>query len=224
MRPAIVAILAVTFALVGPRLFGESSKARDAGEPFAYLPPEGFREDPEKAKDGARVFVHPDSEQGIPAIVAVHHTDKSLTFADGELARLVQDMPKAFEDANCTWVHRRHEVRTRPDGARVGLIEGDCDRDVDMTGFGFEKGTLKTRKLQLLFPEDRGLAIATASYATTEAARWEPAFEATIATAKGVASRYPPPPPWQYAMWAAAGAVLGWLGLAIVARGRRKPA
>lgn len=226
MRRAIVVISAVTFALAGPRLFSDASKARSAGQPFAYLPPEGFVPEKEKTKDGVLVYVHPDTQVGEPAVVAVHHSAKTITFAEGELARLVADMPKAFEDAKCPWVHRRTDVVTRADGARVGVIEGDCDREVQMRHFSGQMTTRKfrTRKLQIIFPDDTGLSIATASYATEEAARWLPAFEATVHSARGVASRYPPPSPLTYAMWAAAGAILGWLGAALVSRRTRKEA
>jgi hypothetical protein len=223
VRRAIVAISALTFGLAGPRLTGDARKAHDAGEPFAYTPPEGFVADKARSKDGVSLYVHPESRDTNPTAVAVHHADKSITFADGELARLVDEMPKAFEDAKCTWVHRRHEVVTRPDGARVGLVEGDCDREIDLAELaGLEKKKIRTRKLQLLFPDDKGLSIATASFATEEAARWAPAIESTIHTAKGVAARYPPPSPVQYAMWAAAGAVLGWLAAGLLSRRAKK--
>jgi len=97
----------------------------------------------------------------------------------------------------------------------VGLIEGDCDRDLDLGALGLPVQKFRTRKLQLMFPDDDGTSIVTASYPVDQATRWEPLFEATIGKARGVATRAPAPAPWTYAAWAAAGAILGWFGSAI---------
>ena len=129
-------------------------------------------------------------------------------------------MPKAFDE--CTWTHRRHETRTRSDGARVGLIEGDCSRSVDLGSFGLPSQKVRSRKLQLIFPDDEGTSILTASYPVEEAARWEPLLEATIESTRGVALRAPATAPVTYAGWALAGAVLGWFGTAIAFGGRRR--
>ena len=52
---------------------------------------------------------------------------------------------------------------------------------------------------------------------TVDAGRtWEPIFEASIAKAKGVATRVPQPAAWIFAGWGAAGLVLGWLASALV--------
>jgi hypothetical protein len=60
-----------------------------------------------------------------------------------------------------------------------------------------------------MFPKNTGTAIVTALYPTDEASRWEPMFEATIARARGVATRVPPVAPWLYGAWGSAGSILG---------------
>ena len=151
-----------------------------------------------------------------PPSVVLTHTEKQMSVEERDLAKLAEDMPAVFE--NCSWVHRRHELRTRSDGARVGIIEGDCDHDIELSHLGLPPKTIKQRKLQLMFPDDAGTTIVTASYPTEQATRWEPLFEATIAKAKGVATRVPPPPPWMYLAWGGAGLVLGWLAGALLAK------
>ncbi len=230
MRRSIVSVLvAAFFALIGPRAVGPRS--HPAGAPFAYEPPAGFTPSkpattPEGVDaQGAKVWTFdPSGEGGAPvaksspsASVVLTHSRKEMGVEERELAQLANAMHEAFDDATvpeerrCTWSTRRSELRTRPDGARVGLIEGDCDRDIDLKALGLPARKLRTRKLQLFFPDDAGTSIATVSYPTEQAARWEPLFEATIANAKGVATRLPPPSPGVFAAWAAAGAAIGWL-------------
>lgn len=204
-----------------------TARPKDAGTTFAYEPPDGFKPADAHGMNldaTAKVWTYDD---GTPALmrgaaslpsVVVTHTDKQMSVEERDLAKLVEDMPSVFE--NCTWVHRRHELRTRADGARVGIIEGDCDREIDLSHLGLPPKTVKQRKLQLMFPDDAGTSIVTASYPTEQATRWEPLFEATIARAKGVATRVPAPPPWMYVAWGAAGLVLGWLAGALLAKRR----
>lgn len=218
-------------AILGPRLVGPQSHA--AGAPFQYEPPEGFvplSEGSAGEVEGAQVWVHEAAEKKnfdgsvaaarTPALstrIIVNHSNKEMSVEEKDLSKLVEEMPKAFEGA-CTWSHRRHEMRARADGARVGLIEGDCDREIDLSAFGLPSQPVKTRKLQLMFPDDSGTSIVTVSYPTEQAAQWTPLLEATIGKAKGVATRVPAPAPWTHAAWALAGAVLGWLGTAIAMR------
>lgn len=212
MRSWILAIaVAATFAVAGPRLIGPQSKA--ASEPFAYVPPEGFVETKATSSRvdaaGARAWDLPDEPAKSRPSVVVHHSAIAMQVDEEDLGKMVVDMPNAFED--CTWTHRRHEMRTRSDGARVGLIEGDCNREVDLSAAGLPNIKASSRKMQLVFPENDGSSIATISYPTDQAARFEPMFEATIAKAKGVATRVPPPPAWQRVAWGIAGLILGFL-------------
>lgn len=227
----LLAVLLVTVlaALVGPRLVGPQDRA--AGALFQYAPPEGFVPLPEGSAgdlEGARVWVNEAVEKknfdgsvadpkASSTRIILNHSNKEMNVEEAELSKLVVEMPKAFE-GSCTWSHLRHEMRVRADGARVGLIEGNCDREIDLSAFGLPSSPVKTRKLQLMFPDDRGTSLVTASYPTDQAARWAPLLEATIGTAKGVATRVPSPSLWTRAAWALAGAVLGWLVMAIAMR------
>lgn len=231
-RAIVVLIVALLFTIVGPLL--TSPRGKSAGTAFVYEPPEGFKHPTEKIKgaEGAEVWVF---EEGVPSgpfqnpvrnpnppTVVVTQTAKEMSVEERDLAKLVEDMASAFE--GCTWVHRRHELRTRADGARVGIIEGDCDKELDLSAFGLPTKTIKQRKLQMMFPNDDGTAIVTASYLSETASRWEPLFEATIGKAKGVATRTPPPPPWMYAAWGGAGLVIAWLATALAAKRVPAPA
>jgi hypothetical protein len=214
----IVLVVGLTSGLVGPRMTGPNS--RPAGEPFDYVPPEGFSVRSAASTKieaaGARAWESPADDPSSRAVVVLHHSALTMQVDEPSLAKMVGDMPQAFED--CTWVHRRHETRSRSDGARVGLIEGDCDRTIDLSPAGLPNRTARTRKLQLLFPETEGTSIATASYPADEASRWEPAFVATIDRARGVALRVPAPPLWQHGLWGAAGLLLAALAASLVRR------
>ena len=227
-RPLLCSFVGLVAAVVGPRLVGPHD--RSAGAPFVYEPPDGFVQanDAASDKEGARVWVQAASTESTllgrrgfatPRVVLTH-SNKEMSVEEAELARLAEEMPKAFEGL-CTWVHRRHEMRVRADGARVGLVEGDCDHEADADAVWSGAAAVKSRKMQLMFPDDTGTWIATASYPTEEATRWEPLFEATIGKARGVAVRVPAPPIWIRIVWAAAGAVLAWLATALFMRGAR---
>ncbi len=231
----ICALLAVLAAIIGPRLVGPTN--RSAGAPFVYEPPEGFipAKDAKAADaDGAKVWVNEAAEnkkfdgsiadrKALSTRIILNHSNKEMSVEETDLAKLVSEMPKAFEGA-CTWVHRRHELRVRADGARVGLIEGDCNREVDLGALGLPPQPVKMRKLQLMFPDDEGTSIVTASYPTEQAAQWGPLLEASIGKATGVARRVPAPAWWTHAAWAGAGAILGWLATAIALRKESEPA
>lgn len=231
-RAIVVLIVTLAFLVVGPML--TSARPKSAGTAFVYEPPEGFK--PVRAarfdEASAQVWSYEEpsmtpAARGItpnPPQAVLTHSTKQMSVEEADLAKLTEDMASAFE--GCHWVHRRHELRTRADGARVGLIEGDCDHELDLTPFGLPAKTIKQRKLQLMFPDDEGTSIVTGSYLTEQASRWEPLFEATIGKAKGVATRTPAPPPWMYGAWGAAGLVLGWFASALVNRGDKstKPA
>jgi hypothetical protein len=225
MRAWVIAIvIAVTFALAGPRMVGEQN--RPSEEPFAYVPPEGFKELPATSKrvdaSGAKAWEVPEEPATIRPSVVVHHSAVNMQVDEPNLAKMVADMPNAFEE--CTWVHRRHETRTRPDGSRVGLIEGECNREIDMSAAGLGNLKASSRKMQLVFPENEGSSIATISYPTEKAARWEPAFEETILKSKGVATRVPPPGTWVVVGWGVVGLLLGWLFAKMIVRPSESPA
>jgi hypothetical protein len=215
---------------LGPRITAPRDKK--AGEPFAWEPPEGFVEiaEPimleEHATEGNAKLYRLSDAAGHAFVprAQVTHTTNPAPVEESDLADIARGMPKTFSSSGVDWVERRHETRVRPDGARVGIIEGDCTRRVGEGQLFLPKGVaadVHFRKLQLVFPDDAGTSIVTIDYGSDEAARWEPIFEASIAKAKGVATRVPPPPLWMHLAWGGAGLVLGWLGASLI--GSRTP-
>jgi len=148
----------------------------------------------------------------------VSESKKGGTVEAEDLARIAEGMPSVLEPNGVTWTDVRRETRTRADGARVGLIEGECTKKVDDQLFGGPAAKVRYRRLLFVFPTDEGAAVTTAIYGKEEAATWQPAFEATIAKARGVAVRVPPPSGWLYLAWGAAGLVIGWLSMSLLAR------
>lgn len=225
VRRLLICLVAALFGLlVGPKVFGPRSRA--AGKPFEWHPPEHFVP-VDAGREATKAWVaeatevpsmRVDRERSNAVRAVLHHSPKEMSVEEADLGALAREMASAFEGA-CTWVHRRHELRRRTDGAAVGLIEGDCDRDVDLGGT-LPKATLRARKMQLMFPDDTGTSIVTISYPTDQAARWEPLFEATVNRADGVATRAAKTPTWLFAACAAAAALLAWFATAIAWRRR----
>jgi hypothetical protein len=208
-----VLVLAMVVGFVGPRL--SSPQDRAAGAPFVYTPPDGFV--PARADEIAlagpsvqKVWVFRDEGARYTPTVTLMHTEKGGHVEEADLFVLAQGMPQVFQQSGVTWSELRHQTRIRPDGAHVGLIEGES-----------VKGLLKSRVQQIVFPDDKGTSIVTATFPTDDAARWEPQFDASIANATGVATRVSGPPPWLYALWAAGGAILGYLAMALGVRGKK---
>jgi hypothetical protein len=94
---------------------------------------------------------------------------------------------------------------------------------VDLTALGLPAQKVRSRKLQLMFPDDDGTSIVTASYAIDQAARWEPLFEATIGKARGVATRVASPPLVTSAAWGLSSGILVWLAMGLVRRRAKEP-
>ncbi len=209
--------VAAVAALVGPRLTAPHDKS--AGEAFVFEPPAGFEE--VKSDEGRKWrLTDTTGHTFIPRFILTH-SPNTMTVEEPDLARIAAGMPAEFRTSGLEWVERRHETRVRPDGARVGLIEADCSRRPEPTfPLRAMPNEVNFRKLQLVFPDDQGTTIVTADFATEEATKWEPIFEASIGKAKGVATRVPSPPPWLYVGWATAGLVLGWLISALAFRGK----
>jgi hypothetical protein len=223
MQRIVVVVIACLFAAVGPRLGGP--RDRSAGEPFVYQPPEGFvldKGDPAKALNddtGARdrEWVHPATfGHSIAPRIHLSPSTKGGTVEAADLARISEGMPAMLEPTGVSWSEVRRETRTRSDGARVGLIEGECTKAAEALGAGTVN--VKYRRLLFVFPTDEGSAVTTAVYGTDETATWQPAFESSIDKARGVALRVPAPPTWMYVAWGAAGAVLAWLAASLKAK------
>ncbi len=208
-----VVVVAVIVGFVGPRLTAPQDSA--AGAPFVYTPPAGFVpgavEDALRTSPGMQqMWLFRDPGASATPSISLSQTSSTARIQEPELADLARGMPAIFRQVGTQWTEVRHEVRVRADGSRVGLIEGETD-----------KGTVRGRVMQLVFPNDRGTAIVTASFPNGESAKWEPQIEASIAAATGVATRVGSPPGWMYAAWAAGGAMLAYLAMALGVRGKR---
>lgn len=222
-RVVLSVIVAGVFAMAGPSLTSPGERA--AGEPFALEPPPGFVEESGASVaaltgQGGRVWIREGDESAVPARFFVI-TSRDRSHVEGTPLRAVAvSLSTALRESGVEWVDARIETRTRSDGALVGLVEGACTKKVETV-----RGptSIAYQRLNLVFPTDEGTAIVTAMYGKEAAARWEPIFEAKIGEAKGVAIRRAPPPPWHYVAWAAAGLVLGWLGVGLLDARPRAP-
>ncbi|AKU93475.1 hypothetical protein AKJ09_00139 [Labilithrix luteola] len=238
-----VVLTAVAFAAIGPKLVGPHDKA--AGAPFVYQPPAGFVERapgsgsssntpidmtgktppaPKPARpEGEREWTAPPTSTTtfVPTVTLDHSKTKS-TVEEPDLATIEAGFPDMFAKEGISWTPVRRETHVRPGGERVGIIEGECTKkSIGEIAPGIA-ATLHYRRLILVFPDDAGSSIVTALYGYDEVAKWQPAFEASINQAQGVATRLPPAPSWLYAAWGAAGLVLGWLASALIGS-RRSP-
>ena len=210
-----VLVVAVVLGFTGPRVFGPQDHAANA--PFAYTPPEGFTPAKDQTLETVlggssgiqKVWVFEQPGALTTPNITVTHTEKSPRVEEADLADLARGMPAVFAQSGGNWTEVRHETRVRPDGSRVGLIDGEN-----------RHGEIKSRVMQLVFPEDKGTAIVTATFAADQAAQWEPKIDASIAASTGVATRVPPPSPWLYVGWGVGGGVLAYLLLALGARRR----
>jgi hypothetical protein len=202
--------------MVGPRL--TAGREVPAGAPFAYTPPEGFVPATEKLAttllgepaSGEQIWIFPNALAPMVPRIAVTETKSRGGVDPASLGKLANGMPELYARSGIQWITVRHEVKTRGDGAKVGVIEGECTK----------AESPRFRVVQLVFPDDQGTHLAIASYALEDTARWEGPVMATIETARGVRRMPEPPPAWMFAAWAAAGAVLGLVATAIAGRRR----
>jgi hypothetical protein len=218
MRVVVAILVGLVLAVVGPRL--TSPGDRDAGAPFEYLPPEGFTEEPQEKGARAWTYLTMAPQSFVPKVSIAHVAARS-TVEPPDLAKTAAGLPDVFADSGVTWTLRRKETRVRADGARVGLIEGDCVKSLGQEVLPGVPAEQHFRTMQLLFPDDQGTSVVKAYYGKAEASKWEAAFEATIESARGVATRHPPPPAWLALAWGVGGLVLGWLGASLAASRRK---
>jgi len=215
LRAVIVLAMAGAAASLGPWLAAPGDAP--ARESFAYTPPPGFvaaeatPEDPlAMAEAGARLWVDPTwAHGGYSPNVSLRVIPDRSSFGTSDLDSIAANMGPAFVASGTSWKLVRRSVVKREDGARVGVLVGQVTRGQRS---GYES-------MQLAFPTDEGSRLVTASFGTADAAHFEPLFEATVHTARGVARRASPPPLWSYPAWGLGGGVLALL---LLGRPRKK--
>lgn len=207
-------------AFVGTRATFEHDER--ASEPFAYVAPEGLDAQPPPAGALGKWIHTPLKGHGFPPNALWVRSPDRTPVAAADLDRMAKKMPQNFADVGVQWTHRRHETHTRPDGRRVGLIEGDCIKDTEVLG---AKAKMSYRAMQLVFPENDGTSIVTVSFPPELADPWEARALASIDTARGVARRVSGPPAWAYVAFGLAGAALAWALVRLVGAraGARSP-
>lgn len=225
MRFLPIAVTALVVGVLGPAL--TMPRDKPAGAPFVYEPPEGFVERADLTKKSgpdqpglqhAWSADHPEAHV-FPARITVSHSPSQAAVSEEDLRRLAEGMPEVHEALG--WTLRRYAVRTRPDGARVGIIEGDCVGGREMWP-GLPETKVRFRMNQMVFPDDGGTSIVTAMFGADEEAKLAPVFDASIDRARGVAKRGVPISPFVYMIWGVGGAVLGWFAVSIFGKKRQK--
>ncbi len=216
---AIVVVVTLAFAFVGPRLVQKGDAP--AGAPFEYSPPPEFTHVADKSgitDPNTWVYAPAAPASKFPPRYSVSHTKSSGLVEPGDLAKIASGMPEVFRSSGITWSYSRSETRERADGARYGMIEGSATK---ATKDGPELGVNYVVR-QFVFPDDEGTSIVTASYPRDEMSKWEATFDAAALSAKGVARKAPGVAASAFLMWAGGGAVLGAL-LVMMFLGRKSP-
>jgi hypothetical protein len=176
----------------GPWLIGHRDRA--AKEPFGYALPEGFNPVPSapgSSSNGHKAYAHaPLGQEGLVPNLTIAHVNDMSVFDDAKLVEIAAGMPQFFAESKIKWTEVRHAQVKRQDGALVGLLEGE--NTIAETRF---------RCLQLSFPDNTGVSLVTCNFPSTEAAHWEPIFESTIETSRGVATRGAVTPLWMRVAW-----------------------
>lgn len=205
-------IFALACAFLGAH-FGATPEM-PANAPFAYVPPVGFIPVDLGAKPDSNVtqaWIEPSVlATSLDARITQTHSAHFTDLGDGALSAIAAGMPALYEKSHGQWSEERHLVHHRPDGASVGLIVGALT-----TGDG-----VQMRTMQMLFPDDSGSSIVTASFQTSLNERLTPELEKSLDDASGVKKLGKSAPNWMVLAWA-----LGGLLFAIAAQmviGRRK--
>jgi hypothetical protein len=181
---ALVAILGVHFS-------GEPEVP--AGQPFTYVPPQGFNPVTLPANVNAdngvdKIWAEATAVSRIAPRVTLSHTTQETVLDGVALAPLADGLPALYAKSHGQWTEERHIVHVRPDGKRAGLIVGDLTTADD--------AHLKT--MQMIFPDDTGTSIATASFDQVSAARLVPEFEKSLDDAMGLKKPGKKPENWLY--------------------------
>jgi hypothetical protein len=152
-----------------------------AGKPFSYVPPSTFNPislpanlDPANAVE--RVWVEPTAVSKINPRITLTHSPQETPLDGFSLAPIADGMPALYAKSGGQWTEERHIVHVRPDERRVGIIVGDL--------VSADQSHLKT--VQMIFPDDTGTSIVTASFDQVSAQRLVPELEASMDAADGL--------------------------------------
>lgn len=187
-----------------------------ANKPFSYVPPQTFHPISMPANLNAddsveRLWVEPTTVSKLDPRITLSHTEQRPPIDDGALETMASGMPALYEKSHGTWTEDRHVVHVRPDGARVGLIVGDL--------VTVDAAHVKT--VQMIFPDDAGTSIVTASFDFVSAERLVPEFEKSLDVADGVKKLGKKPKNTVYYAYFF-GALIFALGAQAIFRARRK--
>lgn len=176
IRWAPTLIFAALVAVLAGR--AASSPEVPAGAPFTYVPPSTFAPiDMPNADPGVdKVWIEPTAVSKLDARITLHHAAHAASLEEPALAAIAQGMPAMYASSHGQWSEVRHVVHSRPDGAKVGLIVGDLTTAENV----------HMQTMQLLFPDDTGSSIVTASFDKVSAERLVPEIEKSMDDAKGV--------------------------------------
>jgi hypothetical protein len=152
-----------------------------AGKPFSYVPPSTFKPIAMPASMNAdksveALWIEPTVVSKLEPRITLSHAPEQAEISDGALGIIASGIPALYEKSHGQWTEERHVVHLRPDGARVGLIVGDL-----LTA---DQAHVKT--MQMIFPDDTGTSIATASFDQVSAPRLVPDLEKSLDAADGV--------------------------------------
>ncbi|MGH7283151.1 MAG: hypothetical protein ACRELY_16620, partial [Polyangiaceae bacterium] len=181
----------------------------------AYTPPAGFIpvDLSTKLDSGvSKAWIEPSIlARSVDARITLSHTSGVADFRESALSAIAAGMPALYAKNRGQWIEERHLVHLRPDGASVALFVGALT-----TSDG-----VKMRTMQMLFPDDTGSSIVTASFETSLNLRMMPVIEKSMDDATGVKKVGKPAPTWIVLSWALGGLLLAVAAQTIIGRRKR---
>ncbi|MEO8799671.1 MAG: hypothetical protein ABI551_17385, partial [Polyangiaceae bacterium] len=188
-RAAIRWLPTVLFAVVVAFGAGHAASTPDVpgGGPFVFAAPATFtRVDAGSGTNPnvAKLWVEPTAISPLDPRATLSHSPHRAALEEPALAEIAAGMPAIYANSKGTWKEARHVVHIRPDGGKVALIVGDLTTDTNV----------RMTTMQMMFPDDTGSSIVTASFAVPSATRLIPAFEKAMDDSTGVKKPGKPAP------------------------------
>ena len=205
----------VIFAIVVAFAAGQRATVPEApgGGPFVFAPPATFTSIDaagEKSPGVLHLWVEPSAVSTLEARATEAHVNHQAALEETALAEIAAGMPAVYAKSKGTWTEARHSVHVRPDGKKVGLIVGNLVTDANVY----------MQTMQMMFPDDTGSSIVTASFAVPSAERLVPAFEKSMDDSTGVKGLGRPAPNAIYLEWGAGALLLAIAAQIVLARRR----